>query len=73
MPLRHEPDVGHAAWFARSDAPWTQLCSLGPDGFEQYGRLFHPLHEGADENDPDALVNVEGDLDYLGSSRLGIG
>lgn len=70
MPLRHEPDAGHAAWFARSDAPWTQLCSLGPDGFERYGRLFHPLHEGADENDPDALVNVEGDLANTHLGRL---
>lgn len=70
MPLRHEPDVAHADWFATSDAPWTQLCSLGPSGFEQYGRLFHPLREGADENDPDELVNVEGHLNHPHLERL---
>jgi hypothetical protein len=70
MPLRHEPDVAHADWFATSDAPWNQLCSLGPSGFEQYGRLLHPLREGADENDPDELVNVEGHLDHPHLERL---
>lgn len=62
MPLRPEPDVTQAAWFATSKAPWAQLCTLGPNGFERYGRLFHPLPEGADEDDPDELVNVEGHL-----------
>lgn len=62
MPLRPESDVGQAASFATSKAPWTQLCTLGPSGFERYGRLFHPLPEGADENDPDEVVNVEGHL-----------
>lgn len=70
MPLRHEPDVGKADWFVSSDAPWIQLCSLGPNGFEAYCRLFHPLHEGADENDPDELLNVEGDLDRRHLDRL---
>lgn len=70
MPLRHEPDVTHAHWFATSDTPWTQLCSLGPRGFERYGRLFHPLQEGADENDPAALLNVEGDLAQAHLERL---
>lgn len=70
MPLRHEPDVAHANWFATSDAPWTQLCSLGPSGFERYGRLFHPLHEGADENDSDELMNVEGYLNHTHLERL---
>jgi hypothetical protein len=43
MPLHHEPDVGYADWFAKSDAPWTQLCTLGPSGFQRYRRLFHPF------------------------------
>jgi hypothetical protein len=70
MGLRHESDIAQAAWFATSNAPWTRLCSLGPDGFEQYGRLFHPLPEGADETDPDELVNVEGHLDDVHLERL---
>lgn len=70
MPLRPEPDVSQAAWFAASKAPWTQLCTLGPSGFEKYGRLFHPLPEGADEHDPDELVNLEGHLDDNPLERL---
>jgi hypothetical protein len=70
MPLRHEPDVVKSDWFVLNGAPWTQLCSLGPSGFERYCRLFHPLHEGADENDPDELLNVEGDLDRTHLDRL---
>jgi hypothetical protein len=70
MPLRPEPDVSHAAWFATSKAPWTQLCTVGPSGFEKYGRLFHPLDEGADEHDPDELVNLEGHLDDSHLERL---
>ncbi len=70
MALRPEPDVAQAAWFATSKAPWTQLCSLGPGGFEKYGRLLHPLPEGADEDDPDELVNVEGHLDESHLKRL---
>lgn len=70
MPLRHEPDVAQAAWFAKSEAPWTQLCSLGPSGFERYCRLFHLLREGVDEDDADELVNVEGDLDETHLERL---
>ena len=70
MPLRHEPDVATADWFATSDAPWRQLCSLGPGGFDRYCRLFHPLHEGADENDADELANVEGNLDGTHLERL---
>ncbi len=70
MPLRPEPDASHAAWFATSKKPWTQLCTLGPSGFEKYGRLFHPLPEGADEHDPDDLVNVEGHLDESHLKRL---
>ena len=70
MPLRPGPEASHAAWFATSKAPWTQLCTLGPSGFEKYGRLFHPLREGADEYDPDELVNVEGHLDDSHLKRL---
>jgi hypothetical protein len=70
MPLHPEPDTSHAAWFTTSKAPWTQLCSLGPGGFEKYGRIFHPLPEGADEHDPDELVNVEGHLDESHLKRL---
>lgn len=69
-PLRHEPDVVKADWFVSNGAPWTQLCSLGPSGFERYCRLFHPLHAGADENDPDELLNAEGDLDRTHLDRL---
>ena len=63
MPLRHEPNVATAAWFATSTAPWRQVCSIGPSGFEQYGRLFHPLRNGADKDDPDSLMDIEGHLD----------
>ena len=70
MPLRPEPDVSHAAWFATSETPWTQLCTFGPGGFEKYSRLFHRLPEGADEHDRDELVNVEGHLDDSCLQRL---
>lgn len=70
MPLRPEPDVSQAAWFAMSNAPWAQLCTLGPSGFERYGRLFHPLREGADESDPGELMNIEGHLDRAHLERL---
>lgn len=60
--LRFEPEVSHADWFARSGEPWTQLCSIGPSRFSRYARLFHPLRPGADPDDPDELVNLEGDL-----------
>lgn len=70
MALQPEPDTSHAAWFTTSKAPWTQLCTFGPSGLEEYGRVFHPLPEGADEHDPDELVNVEGHLDESHLSRL---
>lgn len=62
MSLRHEPDVSQAAWFTVSTTPWHRLCSIGPSGFERYGRLFHPLRDGV-ENNRDDLANVEGHLD----------
>lgn len=46
------------------------MCTLGPSGFEKYGRILHPLPEGADEHDPDELVNVEGHLDDSHLERL---
>jgi hypothetical protein len=70
MPLHPETDVAIADWFATSGSPWTQLCSLGPSGFRGYCRLFHPLHEGADENDSDELQNIEGHLDDTHLKRL---
>ena len=70
MPLRFEPDVTQAAWFATRDEPWVQLCCLGPSGFEHYGRLFHPLQPGGVETDPEDLVNVEGDLEESHLRRL---
>lgn len=62
MALRFESDVSHADWFARSGEQWTQLCSIGPGSFSRYARLFHPL-QGADPNDPNELLSIEGDLE----------
>lgn len=70
MALRYESNVSHADWFVTSDAPWVQLCSLGPGGFDRYCRLFHALPDGADESDADELGNVEGHLDQLLLQRL---
>lgn len=70
MSLRHEPDIANAAWFAASTAPWRQLCSIGPDGFEQYGRLFHPRSDRANKDDPDTLIDIEGHLDDPTLGRL---
>jgi hypothetical protein len=64
MPLRHEPDVSHADWFATRDEPWVQLCCLGPSGFERYARLFAP---GTEHEQPEQL---EGDLDDITLARL---
>ncbi len=63
MPLRHEPDVSHADWFARSNEDWRQLCSIGPSGFAAYARIMHPTEP---PHDAQELPNVEGDLsDHL--------
>jgi hypothetical protein len=70
MPLHHERDIAQADWFASSGEPWTRLCCLGPSGFERYCRLFHPLQNDADEDDPNELLNVEGDLDGTHLARL---
>ncbi|MET0999477.1 MAG: hypothetical protein ABWX73_12220 [Marmoricola sp.] len=59
MPLVHEPDVSHADWFARSDADWRQLCSIGPGGFTAYARVLHPTEP---PHGPQELLNAEGDL-----------
>ena len=63
MPLHHEPDASKAQWFTRSRDPWDKLCSVGPSGFAQYARLFHPLQPGDHEGDRQSLLNVEGDLE----------
>jgi hypothetical protein len=70
MPLHHERDIAQADWFASSGEPWTRLCCLGPSGLERYCRLFHPLQNAADEDDPNELLNVEGDLDGTHLARL---
>lgn len=69
MSLRYEPDVAHAAWFTTRAEPWARLCSIGPSGFAQYGRLFHPLRDG-DEGNPDDLLNIEGHLEDAPLRRL---
>lgn len=69
MSLRYEPDVAHADWFATRAEPWARLCSIGPSGFAQYGRLFHPLQDG-DERNRDHLLNVEGHLEETYLRRL---
>ena len=63
MPLRHEPDVSHAAWFTDTGDAWTRLCSIGPSGFARYARLFHPPRPGDDLTDPEHLQDLEGHLD----------
>lgn len=70
MSLRYEPNVAHAAWFTTKVEHWARLCSIGPSGFEQYGRLFHPLREGDDERNLDDLVNIEGHLEEGHLRRL---
>lgn len=63
MSLRHEPDVSQADWFAKSGDPWTQLCCIGPSGFERYARLFHATDPGDELTDSYRLEEFEGHLD----------
>jgi hypothetical protein len=66
MPLQFEPDVSAADWLVQSKAPWNQVCSMGPDGFAGYARVFHlkPELDGVD------VQSVEGDLDPSRFVRL---
>lgn len=45
--MRHEPDVSVADWFVNADAPWAQLATQGPPGFEAYATVW--FDEGAAE------------------------
>jgi hypothetical protein len=69
MTLRHEPDVSHADWFARSDDDWWQLCSIGPSGFAAYARVFHRTHDDS-TGETYSLQEVEGLLDAETSDAL---
>jgi hypothetical protein len=66
MPLRFEPDVSAADWLVQSTAPWNQVCSIGPDGFAGYARVFHVSRELQDAD----VQSVEGDLDPARFARL---
>ena len=66
----HEPDVSEAEWFTRSGDPWNQLCSIGPSGFAQYARLFHPLQPGDHQADRQSLMDVEGHLETRALQHL---
>jgi hypothetical protein len=46
-----------ADWITGRGLPWDRLVTLGPDGFDAYGRLRllpDPAHPGQSENDVDA-------------------
>jgi hypothetical protein len=52
VPMRLEPDVVLADWWARRDEPWIQLCTAGPSGFDRYARLFHAPADTAEDDVP---------------------
>lgn len=70
MSLRHEPDVSKAAWFVARDGAWTQLCCLGPSGFERYARLFHSVPGWRDVSDPQDPSGLESDVSDAQLQRL---
>jgi hypothetical protein len=48
-PVRSLDDVSPAAWIGARLHPFVQdVGSIIPEGFEAYGRLFHPVQQGGD-------------------------
>jgi hypothetical protein len=60
-------DVSAADWLIGTGLPWVRLVTLGPPGFEAYGRLRQlpdPTRPGQSEND------VDTDVDRAGPDQL---
>lgn len=58
MTLRHEPDVSHAQWFVRAEAPWQVLATQGPPGFEAWATVRFDVGESEAYRSDDEIMAI---------------